>query len=188
MLFSCSLDAIGITSSMLWTSVVMFTISQSHSPIPTDFCSGQTGEGLDLASENKCLSLAATLVSWVTFSRMLFLTGPQGGVGCVFNGYPQTLPMWESDPCWRGEGNKVNVGGIWLGKDRGIWILIRQKSAWETACTHAGHLFLNSVLARKAPFFPFHPFPPSPLQTSRILCLLLLWACSLEKIGPCDTE
>lgn len=173
---------------MLWTSVVMCTIIQSHSPISTDFCSGQTGEGLGLASENKCLSLAVTLVSWVTLSRMLSLTGPQGRVGCVLNGYLQVLPIWESDPCWWGEGNKVNVGGIGLGKDRGIWILIRQKSAWKTTCTHAGHPFLNSVLAREAPFFPFHPFPPSTLQISRILCLLTSWACSLEKNGPCDTE
>lgn len=162
MLFSCSLDAIGIISSMLWTSVVMFTISQSHSPISTDFCSGQTGEGLGLASENKCLRLAATLVSWVTLSRMLFLTGPQGRVGCVFNGYLQTLPIWESDPCWRGERNKVNVGGIWLGKDRAIWILIRQKKCLEDGLHPRWSPFSEFCPCPEGPFFSVPSLPSKP--------------------------
>lgn len=93
-----------------------------------------------------------------------------------------TSPTWKSAPRWRDEGDRKSIlEELHWARPQVPGFHKEKKSSWKMAASITGHTFLNSAFYQEGPLFLLYAFSPSPLQTSRILCLLIPWACSLER-------
>lgn len=109
------------------------------------------------------------------------IRGPQGGTGSVFRGDLQLRLRGRVSPAG---GVKEKESQYWrnpVGQRPRYLDFIRKKIPGRWLPSITGHTFLNSAFYQEGPLFPLYTFSPSRLQTSRILCLLISWACSLER-------